>query len=91
MSHRKCGKCHAKPYFVLVTLSTKERLDLRVKAVITLALHMVNASKSHITTVDCKTIGGNAKALSGYPTTHQILVVEEVSREYYVVSAVVLI
>ena len=32
-------------------------------------------------TVDCKTIGGNAKALSGYPTTHQILVAEEVYRQ----------
>ena len=38
-----------------------------------------------------KTIGGNAiKALLGYPTTHQILVAEEVSRECCVVSAVVL-
>ena len=30
-------------------------------------------------TVDFRTIGGNAKALLRYPTTHQILVAEEVS------------
>ena len=41
-------------------------------------------------TVDFRTIGGNAKALLGYPTTHQILVAEEVSSECCVVSAVVL-
>ena len=35
------------------------------------------------TTVDCKTIGGNVKALSGYPTIHLILVAEGVSREDY--------
>ena len=28
-------------------------------------------------TVDFRTIGGNAKAVLGYPTTHQILVAEE--------------
>ena len=32
-------------------------------------------------TVDGKTIGGNAEALLGYPTTHQILLAEEVSSE----------
>ena len=32
-------------------------------------------------TVDFRTIGGNAKALLGYPTTYQILVAEEVSSE----------
>jgi hypothetical protein len=40
-------------------------------------------------TVDFKTIGGDANALSGYPTTHQFLVVEEVPGERCVVSAVV--
>lgn len=40
--------------------------------------------------LDCRTIGGNAKVHSGYPTTYQILVAKEVSREGYVIFAVVL-
>ena len=42
-------------------------------------------------TGNTRTIGGNAKALLGYPTTHQTLVAEEVSTEECVVSPVVLI
>jgi hypothetical protein len=37
-------------------------------------------------TVDFKTIGGDANALSGYPTTHQFLVAEEVPGERCVVD-----
>ena len=37
-------------------------------------------------TVDFRTIGGNAKALSGHHTTHQILVAEGVSNEDHTVD-----
>ena len=42
-------------------------------------------------TVDFKTIGGDANALWGYSTTHRILVAEEIPGERCAVSAVVLI
>ena len=43
------------------------------------ALATCGATKTSPTTVDFRTIGGNAKVPSGYYTTHQIFVAEEVS------------
>ena len=39
-------------------------------------------------TVDFRTIGGDANALLGYPTTHQILVAEEVLGERCVIKRI---